>query len=268
MVLAEYEPLNQDLPEDRVTLGLARINEDVRKVPLGWEVFPDCDIHKSPPKLWPTIATAAASLLDPNILGGGGLTQEKLNRAHPFTKLLREGRFDSISAISLVCNQTGQNVDWNKCGDAEGDQRKLESLRHKVVIIGEKQTDQHSTSVGDVSGAHLQANYVAALLDGGVLNPAPPWVNWAATFAWLVLLVWIFYKWKPESPLLAAGISVLLTFALGVLFSAVVTREFGIFADVIPPTILEIIGLYLARKIELLLEQHKESKGAPSKVTL
>ena len=201
-------------------------------------------------------------MLDHNILGPDGLTQEKLNRAHPFTKLLPEGTFNSIAAISLICNHTGPNVDWNKCEDDEGDRQQLENLRHKVVIIGEKQTDQHRTSVGDVSGPHLQANYVAALLDGGVLNPSPLWVNVTATVAWLGLLFWIFYKWKPESPLLAAGISVLLTFALGVLFSAVITRQFGIFADVIPPTILEIIGLYLARMTELQLEHHKDSKGA------
>ena len=258
MVLGDLESFGEDASPGRIRLGLARINSDVRKVPLGWMVFPDCKVKREQAKTLPTVATAAAELLDPNIMKSNDLGTLKRKNIHPYTKLAPPGTFQSVSAIGLVCDHPGPDIDWTRCGPNEGDKNSLEDLRHKVVIVGETTGDIHRTDEGVMTGPELQANYMAALLDESILKPVPLWVNYAVTLGWLGFLFWIFYGWKPRLPELDLIVSALMTFLLGVVFSAVITRQFGIFADVVPPTILEIIGLYLGRRVELVLEPHKE----------
>jgi len=263
VVLGEYEPLNEGIPGDRVKLALAWIGIDLRQIPLGWMAFAACtDIGREAPKMWPTIATAAAELLDSNIMLTNKLIQRQLEIDPPYTKLLPEGRFESVSAISLLCNQADKYVDWDKCDAGEGDKKALEGLRHKIVIIGEKWIDLHKMDDVVFTGPHLQANYIAALLDGSILRPASPLTKYSTSAIWLLLTFWIFYGWKPASPELAVIVSLLATFGMGMLLSLLTTRQLGIFAELVPPTILEIIGLYLARRIEMLLEQRKKSEGA------
>ncbi len=103
---------------------------------------------------------------------------------------------------------------------------------------------------------------VAALLDESLLLPAPPYVNYSMSAVWFILIFWIFYRWKPAWPEWSLVVSLLATFCMGWFFSSVITRQFGVFANVTYPTILEIIGLYLARRIEMLLEHRKKSVGA------
>jgi hypothetical protein len=261
VVLGDYEPLNEGAPAGRVELGLARLNADTRKIPLGWMTFRGCaQVGHQAAEMFPTIAIAAATLLDPNIMMGNDLNELKYKITHPYTKLVPEGEFKSVSAISLICNQADQNVDWNRCLPNEGDPKALGSLGHKVVIVGETWSNLHKTDAGVITGPALQANYIASLLDESILKPAPQWVNYAVSASWLVVMFWIFYGWKPELPELAVIVSAVMTFGLGVLFNAVITRQWGIFADVVPPTILEIIGLYLARRIELSIESHPEPR--------
>jgi hypothetical protein len=263
VVLGTYAPLNQDIPADRVSLGLAQISKDERKIPLSWMAFGECpEVGHKAPKMWPTMAAAAAELLDPNIMKDNNLTKLQHWVTYPYTRLLPEGTFASVSALSLVCNQKGLNVDWPKCGDNEGDSKALDGLRHKVVIVGEKWVDLHETDAGVLTGPHLQANYIAALLDESLLVPVPPFVNYSVSAFWFILIFLVFYWWKPAWPELSFLVSLVATFGMGWFFSSVITRQFGIFANVVPPTFLEIIGLYLARRIEMLLEHRKKSVGA------
>jgi len=261
MVLGEYEHFDEGAPPGRVNFGLARMNSDPRKIPLGWITFEGCELNPATKKMYPTIASAAALLLDKNVVQELDLEKLERNITHPYTKLAPRRTFTSISAIQLVCSghdpkTDWKNIDWRSCKD-EGDSTPPEDLRHKVVIIGETTADIHETDEGTITGPELQANYIAALMDEGILKPLPDWVHWVATGAWLLFLFSLFYFWKPRFPELAAITSALATFCLGVFFNAVVTRQFGVFADVVPPTILEIIGLYLGRRIELTLTHGK-----------
>jgi CHASE2 domain-containing sensor protein len=120
------------------------------------------------------------------------------------------------------------------------------------VIVGETWNDLQITDVGTMTGATLQANYIASLLDESILRPVPRSLDYATSAFWLVVIFWIFYGWKPEFPELAAVVSLFVTFVLGVGFTSVIAKQWGIFADVVPPTLLEIIGLYLARRTEML----------------
>jgi hypothetical protein len=263
VVLGGYERLNKDISADRIRLGLAWISKDERKIPLSWMAFGDCaEVGHKAPEMWPTLAAAAAQLLDPNIMRGHNLAKLQRQVTYPYTKLLPEGTFTSVSAISLVCNQKGVNVDWPNCADNEGDSKALDGLRHKVVIVGEKWVDLHETEAGVLTGPHLQANYIAAMLDESLLVPAPPFVNYSVSALWFLLIFWIFYGWKPEWPEWSLVASLLVTFCIGWFFSSLIARQFGVFASAIPPTILEIIGLYLARRIEMLLDHQKKSAGA------
>jgi hypothetical protein len=270
VVLDVPESLNENIPADRVTFGLAWIEKDPRKIPLGWTAFRNCQdvTNKATPEPWPTLAAAAAALLDPNIMLDNNLTELQRQIKYPFTKLLPAGRFESISAMKLVCNHPGENVDWNGCID-EGDKNLLNSLRHKVVIVGEEGgDDKHLVDDANYTGLELQANYIASLLDESVLRPTSDSVNYAGSFLWLGLIFCVFYVWKPVWPELAVLVSALMTFGVGWFFSSVITKQFGIFANVVPPTILEIIGLYLAQRIEILLEQHKAPARATGRVNL
>jgi len=267
VVLSKYQSLNQDIPADRVRLGLAWISKDERKIPLSWLAFGDCKEvgqgvgHKAP-EIWPTVAAAAAELLDPATMKDNNLASLQRSVTYPYTKLLPEGTFASVSALSLVCNQKGVDVDWQNCGDQEGDGTALEGLRHKVVIVGEKGVDLHETDAGVLTGPHLQANYVAALLDESLLLPASQFVNYSVSAVWFLLIFLMFNWWKPPWPELSLVASVLATFFMGWFFNSVITKQFGVFANVVPPTLLEIIGLYLARRIEMLLEHQKHRRAA------
>lgn len=263
MVLGDAEPLNEGVPADRVSFGLAMINVDVGKVPLGWMTFPpDCNVKQERPTMLPTVATAAAELLDSNIMKSNNLTDLKGQMTHPSIKLGRPGTFESVSAIKIVCNNPGPDIDWTHCGPDEGDKAALDGLRHKVVIVGETTGDVHQTDQGVMAGPELQANYIAALLDESFLIPSPQWVNDLVIVAWLLVLLAVFYGCK--LPELALVVSAVITLGLGVFFSAVIRSQWGVFAAVVPPSILEIIGLYLARRIELAIREsaHGEPKSA------
>jgi hypothetical protein len=264
MVLGDYEPMGDGAPPGQVILGLARINGDIRKIPLGWMAFRNCDVTGKP-EPWPTLATAAAKSLDPHIMQGNNLTKLQQRITHPYTKLVAEGTFKTVSAIHLLCKNASPNVDWEHCEPTD-DKEARQEFRTRVVIIGEIWRDLHKLDDTVYTGPELQANYIAALLDQSILQPVPKWATVTMSFFWLGFIFWIFYFWRPELPELALAVSAVLTFLLGYLFSAVITRQFGIFADVIPPTILEIIGLYLARRIEMLLDEHKKPGKAAHNV--
>ncbi|HLK22007.1 MAG TPA: CHASE2 domain-containing protein [Bryobacteraceae bacterium] len=256
MVLGDSASLEEGSAPGRVILGLARVNLDIRKIPLGWMVYQDCaDVGEKRAKPWPTLAVAAAQVLDPNIMQGNNLTELQKKVTHPYTKLEEEGTFKTVSAIHMLCKNAGPKVNWENCEVTDGQDARRE-FSHKVVIVGEIWRDLHKLGETVYTGPELQANYIAALLDQSILQPVSKWVTVPLSFVWLAFIFWIFYGWRPELPALALVVSAVLTFGLGWLFSAVITKQFGVFADVIPPTFLEIIGLYLARKIEMALDDH------------
>jgi CHASE2 domain len=270
VVLTKYEPLldfgpldaeNND-PDGRVRWGLARINSQVRKIPLGWMAYQDCNqIATAVSTMMPTLSTAAAMLVDKTIMQGHHLADLESAVTHPYTKLVPEG-FRLVPAIQLICDQPSDTADWRNCASGEHDAKALASLAGRKIIIGETtEADSFETDEGPVKGPILQANYLASMLsDKSILSPVPDWVNNTISLAWLFLVFLVFYWWLKNFPALAALVSLLFTVALCFLFSAVITRQFGVFADVLPPTILEIIGLYLARTIELLLEHRQPEK--------
>ena len=262
--LLDFGPLdaqNND-PDGRVRWGLARINSQVRKIPLGWMAYQDCNqIATAVSTMMPTLSTAASMLVDQTIMQGHHLADLENNVTHPYTKLVPED-FKLVPAIQLICDQPSDTADWRNCASGEHDAKALAALAGKKIIIGETtEADSFETEEGPIKGPILQANYLASMLSGkSIFSPVPDWVNYAISLAWLFLVFLVFYWWLKSYPALAALVSLVATVALCLLFTAVITRQFGVFADVLPPTILEIIGLYLARTIESLLEHRQPEK--------
>jgi hypothetical protein len=282
LVLADYEHLldfgpldsrNND-SQEHVRWGLARINSDIRKIPLGWMAFQDCQqVRTGRSMLMPNLAIAGAMLVDETLLRGHNLANLQADVIHPYTKLITDQEkdgFQVVPAIGVMCEPGSGSANWDTCASGETVAKNLQSLGGKKIIIGETtREDYFQTEEGNITGPGLEANYLASLLsDHSVLSPLPRGVNWAISLTWLFGVFSIFYWGLPRFPGLAALLSALLTFALGWFFNAVISPFFGIFTDLLPPTILEIIGLYLGRRIEMLLEQHKESHRAVRKVTL
>jgi len=139
-----------------VSYGLARVNRDNRKIPLGWLVFRECaQVGHQPPEMWPTLSMSAAMMVDSNIIGEHDLAQLQRDVTHPYTKLMPEGTFEYVSAIRLVCNEAGVNLDWTRCADTEGDAKALAALAHKVVIVGGTWNDLQNTDVGKMTGPNI-----------------------------------------------------------------------------------------------------------------
>jgi hypothetical protein len=280
VVLADYEhffpfgPLDEKNTDaaQHVRWGLARINSDLRKIPLGWMAYENCkQIPTGQATMMLTLPTAAAMLVNNTIMQSHNLAKLEAAVDHPYTKLIPQSEdkgFKVVPAIQLVCKNGNDKTDWNHCQSVQEDDEILKSLQGKKIIIGETtREDSFTTEEGHISGPALQASYLASLLsDNSILNPIPVWINRTISGAWLILVFLIL--WLPKVPERAALLSAFATFAFGWFFNAVISRYFSIFTDLIPPTILEIIGLYLARRIEMLLEQHKESKRAVKKVSL
>jgi len=283
VVLAKYEnllgfsPLSGDnvVSEDSSGAvlhpywGLALINSDIRKIPLGWSAFEDCkNVAPSGASLVATLSTAAATLMDETTMKRHNLAELERNVTHPYTKLVlekgEEGGFKSVSAIGLICDKA-RDSNWEKCAPTEGNHTDLDSLEGRKIVIGETRKDSFAAEGEVIEGPALQANYIASLLSENELRPVDPWVNHGIGFVWLGLIFWFYYWGFKKSPLLAAMVSLLSTIALGLFFSGVVTRQFGFFIDVVPPTLLEIVGLYLARNIEHLLEHDKEPEREPGR---
>ena len=282
VVLADYEhllpfgPLDQKNTEaaEHVRWGLARINSDLRKIPLGWMAYQNCkQVPTGQATMMLTLPTAAAMLVNNTIMQSHNLAKLEAAIDHPYTKLIPQSgseRFKVVPAIQLVCKNGTDKTDWNNCESVKEDDEILKSLSLKKIIIGETtREDSFITDEGHITGPALQASYLASLLsDNSILNPIPRSVNLTISGVWLIVVFLIFYWLLPRFPERALLLSAFLTFAFGWFFNAVISRYFSIFTDLIPPTILEIIGLYLARRIEILLEQHKESKRAVRKVSL
>ncbi len=282
LVLADYEPLldfgpldarNTD-PEEHVRWGLARINADLRKIPLGWMAYQKCgQITTGQASMVLTLPTAAAMLVKKTIMRTHNLANLEEGLNHPYTKLIPQSDghgFTVVPAIQLVCKNGSSTTDLNHCASVTADDDVLKSLRGKKIIIGETtREDSFMTDEGPITGPALQASYLASLLStNSILKPLPLAINWTISLAWLFAVFSIFYWGLPRFPEVAAIAGAVLTFGLGWFFNAVISPYFSVFADLLPPTILEIIGLYLGRRIEILLEQHKESKRVVRKVSL
>jgi hypothetical protein len=69
VVTGDHERFDEGTSPGTVSFGLARLNEDNRKIPLGWWAFDNCaTVGHTKPVMSPTLALASIVALDPDAL--------------------------------------------------------------------------------------------------------------------------------------------------------------------------------------------------------
>jgi CHASE2 domain-containing sensor protein len=200
----------------KVHYGLARLDNDVLKIPLRWPIFHDpaddgaAATPLSAPKQLPansgdTLALVAARIVNPNIESNRTLQKLLAKQTNPYTTFIN---LPNITALTAICSAEssprapieGQDGDqvckpWIRpTDDLNG---KNLDLASKIIVIGDLSdadlkpfpTDLAPFPAGKRPGVFLHANYIQALLDHRFLLEIPMPV----TLGVVVLYVFIIY---------------------------------------------------------------------------
>lgn len=193
-----------------LSFGLARINCDNRRIPLGWWVFPSAlELKKSDRRWEPSLAYATARLANQNVtrtlqplIDQEGLSGIIDPDKHPFTAFIPEQAFSplkggTLKATAILCRSDVPGtvramIDCSTVKTPSPDE--LRSMRGTVVLLGEDSSqDRHPSVLGaKVPGYVLQANYINSLLSGYYFRPLNFWVELVLALGGTLLLVTVF----------------------------------------------------------------------------
>jgi hypothetical protein len=178
--------------------GTVELNSDNQKIPLSWPVYDGFESVGQPdqPKRRDSLAVAAVRTFDSHnaTLSRFGASSpngspKPSTELHPFTSLLPEEELPIYGAADVLCSHPIDSLRREDCrGTAV-----VGDLSERIVLIGLAGVggDVHESSIGNVPGVVLQANYIEALLDGRVFKPVP--IGWqiVAGILWLAIIFWI-----------------------------------------------------------------------------
>jgi hypothetical protein len=208
----------------KVLYGLTRVDTDVLRIPLRFQVFPAPGESETasgasqptpsgpPPAPRPlpdaagdTLSLVAAKVVDPDLESNPTLQKQRAKQVDPYTTFLD---LPNITALTAVCSaEASPRADIDgKPGDAlckpwVRDPHNLDghqlSLASKIVVIGDLSdldmrpfpSDLAPFPPGQRPGVFLQANYIQALLDHRFLLEVPMPV----TMGVLILYVFTIY---------------------------------------------------------------------------
>lgn len=242
----------QPKPAD-LAFGLIRLNQDVERVPVVWFAH---DTATSGARPVPSLALVAAELYRSGFPNGDSRLKTLEGRLyHPIAQLLPESAFAVVPAIRLTCATPAGTSDWQHCAaPPQVDDSTMKQLHGRVVVIGfsDDPNDQWKTSVGQVPGYVLHANYIEALLDERAYRPLGFWGTCLLSVIWLFivelpfgLLEWPFIK--------ALSFAVLASVVVLFLAKYIALVNFGLYISPFPPSILLItvsIVHLVARRFE------------------
>ena len=237
-----------------VHYGLARFNESERRIPLGWLAYSDCNqaqLKTEKPKLIPTLALESLAVSQhedvSEILKQTGLETEFTDIDHPFAHFRDEG-FPEFSAMRILCGDS-HDVDWRTCAVRGVEDLDLEKLRGQIVLIGElAPSDIFNTVIGPMPGVIIHANYIDSLMNSHFFKPVFGPLEVAVSIVWCCLIEMIF-RWKASSPELALGLSLLTAAIMGFLFYSILVVYFGVYAILLPPSILAMVGRWITLRL-------------------
>jgi CHASE2 domain len=219
--------------------GLDRLNYDTRKVPIYWPTFDSAEQVGQAPRMFPTLAAAAAAATHPELTGQYPLDNKSIDVEHPYTSFIPPETWHPIAALDLICGNHEQS--WRQCQDFDLTPEQLTRLRGRVVLVGfdDPPYDIHESVVGEILGPILQANYIEALLDQRYLKPAPRIIQLIISIIW-VWTIEVIYK------LIVNTFSALFwAIAISVLWIAIVyywaTLQLGFYLALWPPSFLAIL---------------------------
>ncbi len=172
--------------------ALLNIDQDSRKVPLGWTTRPQLDSL--------SLAVAKAAGTKDQRARLDQLTPESPN---PFVSFLKPEQFrrSMVPASDFICasDKTDSILGWRSCQLQELPATAM-GIKKDIVIIGDDwpEQDQHSSVVGNFPGFALQANFIESLLDNRVFQPINDSLNTAVGICLYVVIEVIFLiGWRP-----------------------------------------------------------------------
>lgn len=221
-----------------VYVGTSRLNADVRKVPLFWNVYRSDEAFRNNEEpsdlLVETLPYVASVLADPQLKEEHRLSTVRTAGEHPFTAFIEPNSMAHLEALDLLCSGPNRSEIESRYSVNCAARPTVNSdvIGGRVVVIGEDTPgrDRHLLFGRDVPGMYLQANYIESLLDGHYLRPLGTLWNITMLVAWVVLLYALFWRLNPELALLiCVAIGTLIWFGISQL---VVWK--GLYPDVWP----------------------------------
>jgi hypothetical protein len=228
--LLDIEPV--PIPQAKsIEYGLIELNADRRKVPVRWGVRAT---PGAPLMFRDSLSFAVAKMYRRNF-PDEGKRLEALAAAgyHPFTSLLRENDFSTVS-VERINEETS-----------------VAKLKGRIVIMGfgDDLNDRWATYVGRLPGYVLQANYIESLLDARAYRPVSLANQFLVGALWfgLVELPFWFHKFSSIGALLR---SFALSLTIMFLVYYVLLVNFAWYVSVAPPSALAIVGRVLYQAME------------------
>jgi hypothetical protein len=155
-------------PAYQISVGLIRLNEELRKIPLSWSVYEEHSGKLSKKEHQQTLAFAAATFYRAPFPGGADtLTALNNEGRHPLTSLLPMSKFIHIGAAALMCKDASLGVLTVCQGGPPLEVRR--KLNGKIVLLG-WEDDPRDIHEDRLPGVFLQANFIEALLDSRYLH--------------------------------------------------------------------------------------------------
>lgn len=260
VILRERVHFEDGAPD--VHYGLTVLNEENKKIPLGWHAYADCAeaLSGNAAQRVPTLALEAVSVAShksvDQVLDLDGLQAEYNEISHPFTHF-RAAHFDDFSAMDILCG-IKSTEDWRVCSSRQANHSALQSLRSQIVVVGDENDEAKDTVFGKLSGTVLQGYYLDSLWELWLLKPVPSLVQIAASLC-LFLLVEMIFRWKASSPWIAfvfATISVAL-FIIVVVW--IVIGHLHYYPNLVIPGFLALLGKLLQATLEQLYEKRRQA---------
>ena len=209
----------QGAPTERAAMikGLARLNADIKRIPLNWFIYPDEKSfanHEEPKDDYlQTLSFAVASFFDHGLKDEPGMSELLQSNVHPFTSFIEPDKMSHVSPQTFLCASSDRSEIesryGHRCPDPPPEPIRLDG---QVAVIGQDSPDrdQHDLFGRQVPGVYLHANYIESLLDGRYLKPFGGKRNLWAFIGLLIVLTLLFWI-QPE---LALMIGIVLAYGI------------------------------------------------------
>jgi CHASE2 domain-containing sensor protein len=233
-----------DLPHDprlQLSIGLVRLNQDFRKIPLSWIAYEEQNGVVSKPKSKETLAFTAAKLYRAPFPGGADSLDALNNEGrHPLTSLLAWSKFIQVQAAELLCKESSTGA-WTACAGGPPLEAKRK-LNGKIVLLGweDNRDDLYTTPAGKLPGVFLQANFIESLLDSRYLHVLPFWWQIGLSLLWFGCIEGSFQIYKRSVERALAG--AIAVFIVGViLFYYIAAVNLGFYLALLPPSVAVVL---------------------------
>jgi CHASE2 domain-containing sensor protein len=233
-------PLNN--PDYQISVGLIRLNQDFRRIPLSWSGYEEQGNGTlSKAGMQPTLAFAAAKSYRAAFPGGtSNLDRLNAEGRHPMTSLLPMSKLIQVEASELMCRGKDTRVLTSCKGGVPAEVRR--KLNGKIVLLGweDNREDVYTTPAGRLPGVFLQANFIESLLDSRYLRVPSTWWQIALSLVWFAFIELAFLIYRDETEKALAG-AVVVFVAGAFLFYYIAVVNLGFYLALLPPSFVAVL---------------------------